>query len=91
MEQSMKEDLSSNITMNSRKSIKLTGVKDIEKFDEKFTVILTNLGKIQITGNSLKMGKFCVETGDLELNGKFDSIVYLDKKNVKGFWKSLFS
>ena len=87
----MKEDLSSNVTINNRKSIKLTGVKDIEKFDEKLTTILTNLGKMKIMGNNLKMGKFCVETGSLELSGKIDSISYVDKQNVKGFWKSLFS
>ena len=87
----MKEDFSSNITMNNRKSIKLTGVKDIEKFDEKFATILTNLGKIEVNGSNLKMGKFGVETGTLELSGKFDSISYLDTKNVKGFWKNLFS
>ena len=87
----MKEDSLSNITMNNRKSVKLTGVKDIEKFDEKITTILTNLGKIQITGNNLKMGKFCVENGNLELTGKFDSIAYIETKSVKGFWKSLFS
>ena len=88
----MKEDIShSNISINNRKSIKLTGVKDIEKFDEKLTTVLTTLGEMKIVGNNLKIGKFCIETGSLELTGKIDSISYLDKKNVKGFWKNLFN
>lgn len=86
----MKQGTSSNISLHNRKTLKLTGVKDIGKFDENTTIIFTNLGKMKVLGNSLKMDKFCIENGELELNGKIDSISYLNSSDSKGFWKKLF-
>lgn len=86
----MNPGMSSNVSLHNRKNLKLTGVKDIGRFDENTTIIFTNLGKMKVLGNSLKMEKFCIENGELEINGKIDSISYLDSNDSKGFWKNLF-
>ena len=85
----MKED-SSIVSLSNRKILKLSGVKDIGKFDDNNTIVFTNLGKMKVIGSNLKIGKFCVETGNLVLTGKFDSISYLNSSDSKGFWKNLF-
>ena len=52
----MNPGISSNVSLHNRKNLKLTGVKDIGKFDENTTIIFTNLGKMKVLGNSLKAG-----------------------------------
>lgn len=73
----------SNIILNSRKSLSLTGVKDIGKFDEKDITVFTTQGKLKISGNNLKIGNLCTESGNLNLTGNINSLSYLDSKDSK--------
>lgn len=83
---------SSNLILNNRKSLNLTGVKDIGKFDDKNVNVVTSQGELNISGENLKIEKICVESGNLNLNGKVNSISYSDSKNLgKNFLKKLFS
>ena len=82
----------SNIILNNRKSLNLTGVKDIGKFDDHDVTVITNQGNLKISGNNLKMGKLCIESGQLELSGTINSISYVDSKKISNnFLKKLFS
>lgn len=81
---------SSNLTLNSRKSLTLTGVKDIGKFDDHNVTVFTNQGELAISGNNIKIGKLCTESGQLELRGKIDSMSYSNSKSCKSFFKKLF-
>lgn len=80
----------SNLLLNSRKSLNVTGVKDVDKFDDKEVVAITNQGKLRILGNNLKIGKFSAEAGTLELSGRVSSLVYVDYSITKGFFRNLF-
>lgn len=82
----------SNIILNNRKTLNLTGVKDIGKFDDRDVTVITNQGNLKISGNNLKIGKLCVESGQLELSGTVNSISYTDSKKINSnFFKKLFS
>lgn len=82
----------SNIVLNNRKALNLTGVKDIGKFDDRDIMVMTNQGDIKISGNNLKIGKLCIESGQLELSGTINSMSYIDSKKISGnFFKKLFS
>lgn len=81
----------SNIMLNNRKVLSLTGVKDVGKFDEQNIMVFTTQGKLKVSGNNLKIGKLSTESGQLELNGNINSIVYVDLKDIGGgFFKNLF-
>ena len=47
----MKED-SSIVSLSNRKILKLSGVKDIGKFDDNNTIVFTNLGKMKVIGSN---------------------------------------
>ena len=48
-------------------------------------------GHLLIKGSGLHMNKFCVETGDLSVEGQIDSLVYSENKATQGgFFARLF-
>lgn len=82
----------SNLILNNRKSLSLTGVKDIGKFDDHDIMVMTNQGNLKISGNNLKIGKLCIESGQLELSGTVNSMSYIDSTKMgSNFFKKLFS
>lgn len=81
----------SNLMLSSRKNLSITGVKDVDKFDDKEIIAITNQGKLKINGANLKIGKLSVESGTLDLSGKINSLCYMDSRELtKNFFKNLF-
>ncbi len=80
-----------NIELENRKKMSLTGVVDILSFDEETITVLTVLGKLVIKGTELKILNFGNETGDMEIEGKINAVVYLnDAKGKSSFMGKLF-
>ena len=81
----------SNLVLSSRKNLSITGVKDVDRFDDKEIIAITNQGKLKINGANLKIGKLSVESGTLDLSGKINSLCYMDSRELtKNFFKNLF-
>ncbi|MCL2311898.1 MAG: sporulation protein YabP [Firmicutes bacterium] len=79
------------LTIDNRKILRLTGVNEVGSFDDRYVIVVTNLGKIKICGSNLKIDKICIENGQLELSGKIDSLNYLNKKIfTSGFFSKIF-
>ena len=87
-EQSKKHD----IVLEDRKNMKLTGIVEISDFSERKIVLETEQEKLTITGNSLHILKFNVQTGEVRLEGIIDSLVYENnkKKNKLRLWDRIF-
>lgn len=81
-----------SITVDSRKRIALTGVLDIDSFNEQGVIVLTDLGVLIIKGNDLHINKLNVESGDVSIDGSIDSLTYTDinDKKTGSILKSLF-
>ncbi|MBE6738947.1 MAG: sporulation protein YabP [Ruminococcaceae bacterium] len=91
MSEGFNQNLEHYIEIEGRKKIKITGVVDIMNFDEETITILTVMGKLIIKGEELKILKFGTETGDMEAEGKFNAVVYLnDTKGKSSFVSKLF-
>ena len=81
----------SNLMLSSLKNLSITGVKDVDRFDDKEIIAITNQGKLKINGANLKIGKLSVESGTLDLSGKINSLCYMDSSELtKNFFKNLF-
>ena len=72
-----------NIILEGRKKLSVSGVEDIDSFDEHSAVIFTNLGLIEVKGSDIHMNKLSLESGEIVLEGSFDSVVYPDDNPVK--------
>ncbi len=81
-----------NIVLENRKGLSMTGVTDVDSFDEHSILLFTQLGELTITGKDLHINSMNVETGDLSVEGDVWSMIYGDKDRKKAptFFSKLF-
>ncbi|HBV52962.1 MAG: sporulation protein YabP [Clostridiales bacterium] len=80
-----------DVNIQNREKIKVTGVNDIIGFDETFVDIETELGKMLIRGEGLKIARLSLEQHELVINGYVYSCEYEDtNKNKKGIVGRIF-
>lgn len=84
------EEPRSNIVLESRKKLTLTGVEEVISFDDEKILLNTKLGFLTIKGSELKMNKLDVQNGDVIIVGNAASIVY-SSKEVKKEKESIIS
>lgn len=73
-----------NIIMENRRSLSISGVMDIDSFDEQMVVVFTEEGELTIKGINLHINKIDVESGDLVMEGEVDSLTYSDNQPQPG-------
>ncbi len=79
------------INLSERKSLSVTGVQDVDSFDETTVVIYTDLGALTVKGVGLHINRLNIETGDLTLEGSVESLIYTEPRNRSGgFFGKLF-
>ena len=82
------------LSLDNRKQMNLTGIKDVVAFDLNQVLLESALGMIHIKGNDLKVTKLNIEKGEVNIGGNIDSIVYSDVKAYgekgKSFIKRMF-
>lgn len=81
-----------NLILESRKSLTISGVTDVDNFDEKTILLYTQMGELTIHGKNLHVNAMSVETGDMTIDGDIWSLVYgdKDKKGSLSFLGKLF-
>ena len=68
-----------NIILENRKSLSISGITDVDSFDEKTIVLYTQLGELTIQGRELHIDSMSVETGDMSITGDIWALGYGDK------------
>ena len=71
-------------TLQNRSHAEITGVNDVDCFNEQLVVLATTLGAMTITGSGLNISHLNKEDGRLIVDGEFDSIEYSGRKGGKG-------
>lgn len=64
------------LIMQDRKSLELTGVFNVESFDDSIVIALTSLGELTIKGRELHIQQLDLESGSLVLDGQMDALTY---------------
>jgi sporulation protein YabP len=77
------EDGKSNLTLENRKKLILSGVVEVISFDEQKIDLTTKLGNLTIKGEELKMNKLDVQNGEVIIAGSILSMVYNGKVSKK--------
>ena len=57
--------LSHNLILKERKSLNISGVLDVDSFDDNAVVAYTDLGELTIKGSNLHINKINLDSGDL--------------------------
>lgn len=69
-----------NLILENRKNLSISGITDVDSFDEKAICLYTQLGELTIQGRELHIDAMSVETGDMTITGDIWAIVYGDKE-----------
>ncbi|MBQ6380197.1 MAG: sporulation protein YabP [Clostridia bacterium] len=78
----------SNVYIENREKLRITGVKDVDSFDEESICVQTQKGDIVLNGEQLKIAKLDVESGELSVEGVVHSLFYKENAPAKNI--SLF-
>ena len=90
-----------HLVLEDRRALTVSGVSDVDSFDEQTVVAYTDLGELVIKGRNLQISKLSVEglhinrlnveTGELTLEGSIQSLSYADVHSRSGgFFGRLF-
>ena len=64
------------LELDGRERLVISGVEDVERFDESGIVMSTSAGILTVTGEGLHIGKLSLEGGELHVDGRIDSLSY---------------
>ncbi|MCM0649005.1 sporulation protein YabP [Clostridium swellfunianum] len=87
------EEKKSNLVLENRKRLALTGVVEVISFNETVIMLNTCLGSMTIKGEGLRMNKLDVQNGEVMIVGTINSCVYSGveiKKDEESIFKKLF-
>jgi len=82
-----------DVIMRGRRLLDITGVKQVESFDNEEFLLETVMGFLAIKGENLQMKNLDVDKGIVSIKGKVFDLVYIDEHHgdkAKGFFSKLF-
>lgn len=82
-ERQIEEKRVHRVTMEGRRSGTITGVSDVLSFDVGEVVLQTEDGLLMIKGEELHVSRLSLEKGEVDLDGKIDSLTYTGNHGKK--------
>lgn len=81
-----------NIILENRERLSVSGVEDVESFDEDSIILYSQLGVVMVKGANMRINKFNVDSGELVIEGDIDKIEYSDAgpKQKGGLFSKMF-
>ena len=78
-----------NIILENRSRLLLTGITEVERFDESEMKLFTELGELRITGVKLHISDMSVGSGELNVEGEINSMTYESRKTHRGLFSKI--
>lgn len=78
------------LNINGRKAASITGVNDVLSFDANEVLLQTEQGVLMIRGNELHVNRLTLEKGEVDIDGRIDSLTYSDNSSYSKSGESLF-
>ena len=66
------------ITLEERGTLSVSGVVEVERFDENEIIMSTSRGTLAVRGEELHIEKLSLDGGELRVEGRVDSLLYED-------------
>lgn len=81
---------SHKVLLANRKSGAFSGVVDVLSFDVAEILLETELGMLLIKGHDLHVNRLSLEKGEVDIEGRIDSLAYSEVKSAAKQAESLF-
>ena len=78
------------LTLEERKKLIVSGVEDVESFDDKQIVMRTVCGDLIIKGSDLQIDRLSLDTGDVSVLGLVTDLIYEETAPSGSLWQRLF-
>ena len=84
-------ELAHHIILEEREQLSISGVEEVESFDEQEIVMRTVAGGLVVTGEGLSVSRLSVDSGDVSVSGRIDALRYEDPaEERRSLWAKLF-
>ncbi|MDD6405444.1 MAG: YabP/YqfC family sporulation protein [Clostridiales bacterium] len=78
------------VVMDNRNSMSMTGITKVTSIDQDLVLLVTEQGKLKITGKNMQANNLDLDKGILELTGNFNTMIYSGEKDGALSLKGLF-
>jgi sporulation protein YabP len=75
---------SQNLIMENREKLSISGVIDVESFNDECVIIETDLGVLTVRGEDLRINKLNIDSSELDIEGDIVSCEYSDRDRSRG-------
>ena len=75
-----------SLSLSDRRRLTVSGVEDVESFDEDTVVLETCGGTLTVRGSGLKIEKLSLDGGELVVEGRIDSLDYAENAPGRRGW-----
>lgn len=72
------------VTLVQRERLEITGVEEVESFDENTIIMSTNLGALIVRGEGLHIETLSLDGGALKVEGRVESLTYEEVNEAHG-------
>ncbi len=80
-----------NIVLEDRRFLTVSGVSDVDSFDEETVIVFTDMGELTVRGSNLHINRLSVEVGELTVEGNIAALIYSDEAPKSGgFFSKVF-
>ena len=82
-ESSARQSTHHSLSLSSREHAELSGVTEVNSFDEESVVLSTACGELVVEGVGLRVGTLDMTRGVLVIDGKISGLYYTDTSQTK--------
>lgn len=80
-----------NLVLEDRRMLTVSGVSDVDSFDEETVIVFTDSGELTVRGSDLHINRLSVEMGELTVEGSINALIYSDNAPKSGgFFSKVF-
>ena len=73
-----------HIVLEEREQLSVSGVEEVESFDENTIVMYTSRGTLIVRGQGLHIEKLSLDGGDLQVEGTVTALIYDGERESRG-------
>ena len=87
----VRPELSHHVILEEREQLVISGVEEVESFDENTSLLTTAQGGLEIQGEGLHIEKLSLDGGDLKVEGRVNALLYeAESRSRSGLLGRLF-